>query len=214
MERWEYQLEQELKKPLPGLDAQLMMAPEMRRPVNSDLPFRDGGVMILIYPRGGLWHTVFIKRTEYDGIHSGQVSFPGGIYEDDDVTLVNTALRETQEETGLPVSAVTLIGQLTPLLIPVSNVRVHTFVGRVEYRPEFRHDTSEVQYLIEESLDELLNEENHKTSMMSVLGRDIRVPYFDIQGNRIWGATAMILSEFLEVVKRVTRDKGQGTSRK
>jgi len=201
MERWVYQLEQELKKPLPGIDAQLRMAPEMRRPVNSDRPLRDGGVMILVYPRGGLWHTVFIKRTEYDGIHSGQVSFPGGIYEDHDVTLVNTALRETREETGLPVSAVTVIGLLTPLHIPVSNVNVHTYVGRVEYRPEFRHNPAEVQYLIEESLDELLNEEHHKTGIMSALGRDIRFPYFDIQGNHIWGATAMILSEFLEVVK-------------
>jgi len=157
--------------------------------------------MILVYPHDCLWHTVFIKRTEYDGIHSGQVSFPGGIYEDLDVTLVNTALRETQEETGLPASAVTVIGQLSSLLIPVSHVNVHPYVGRVEYHPAFRHDPAEVQYLIEESLDELLNEEHHKTGMMTVLGRDIAVPYFDIQGNRIWGATAMILSEFLEVVK-------------
>jgi 8-oxo-dGTP pyrophosphatase MutT (NUDIX family) len=201
MEGWVYQLEQELKKPLPGLDAQLRMAPEIRHPVNSDRPLRDGGVMILVYPHDCLWHTVFIKRTEYDGIHSGQVSFPGGIYEDQDITLVNTALRETREETGLPVSAVTVIGQLSSLLIPVSHVNVHTFVGRVEYRPAFRHDPAEVQYLIEVSLEELLNEEHHKTGTMTVLGRDITVPYFDIQGNRIWGATAMILSEFLEVVK-------------
>jgi 8-oxo-dGTP pyrophosphatase MutT (NUDIX family) len=201
MEHWEYLLEQELQKPLPGIEAQLRMAPEMRRPINSDRPLRDGGVMILVYPHKCMWHTVFIKRTEYDGIHSGQVSFPGGIYEDHDITLVNTALRETQEETGLPVSMVTVIGQLTLLHIPVSNVNVHPFVGRVEYHPEFMPDPSEVQYLIEVSLDELLNEEHHKTSRMSVLGRDISVPYFDIQGNRIWGATAMILSEFLEVVK-------------
>lgn len=157
--------------------------------------------MILLYPHGSSWHTVFIKRAEYDGIHSGQISFPGGIYEDRDLTLANTALRETQEETGLPLSAVTVIGQLTPLHIPVSNVSVHPFVGKMEYRPAFRHDPTEVQYLIEESLDSLMKEENHKANWMEVQGRNIWVPYFDIQDNRIWGATAMILSEFLEVVK-------------
>ena len=78
--------------------------------------------------------------------------------------------------------------------------------GSADNRPAFRHDPAEVQYLIEESLDELLNESNLKTRTMSILGNDVLVPYFDIQGNQIWGATAMILSEFLEVVRRVTRD--------
>jgi len=204
MVRWARQLEQELKKPLPGAEAQLRMAPEMRRRVNTDLPLRNGGVMVLLYPRDFVWLTVFIRRPEYIGVHSDQVSFPGGIYEERDLELVNTALRETMEETGLPVSAVTVIGQLTPLHIPVSNVTVHPFVGIMERSPVFRPDPTEVRYLIETSLDELQDNEHRKTRIMRILDRDVLVPYFDIRGNMIWGATAMILSEFLEVLGRVT----------
>ncbi len=191
---------------MPGAEAQLRMAPEMRRPVNTDLALRDGGVMVLLYPRDLEWQTLFIRRPEYEGVHSDQVSFPGGIYEEQDLKLVKTALRETMEETGLPVSAVTVIGQLTPLHIPVSNVNVHPFVGIVEQNPVFRPDPTEVRYLIETSLNELQDTEHRKSRIMRILDRDILIPYFDIRGNMIWGATAMILSEFLEVLGRVTGD--------
>jgi 8-oxo-dGTP pyrophosphatase MutT (NUDIX family) len=202
MENWKQRLEQELKKPLPGIEVQLRMAPAMRRSQTDDLPLRDGGVMIVVYPHGGLLHTVFIKRTEYDGVHSGQISFPGGIYEAEDGSLENTALRETMEETGTPVTIISVIGKLTPLHIPVSNINVHVFVGAALDRPVFRHDPTEVQYLIEASLHELMNTANRKTRTMSIFGKDVLVPYFDIQGNQVWGATAMILSEFLEIIKR------------
>jgi 8-oxo-dGTP pyrophosphatase MutT (NUDIX family) len=117
---------------------------------------------------------------------------------------METALREANEETGMDISSVTIIGQLTPLHIPVSNVNVHAFVGVTDSQPEFVHDPAEVQYLIEESLDELLSEVNLKTKTMTLFGNEVIVPYFDIKDNHIWGATAMIISEFSEIVKNVS----------
>ena len=203
---WKEELEAELKKPLPGVDAQLRMSPAVRRPVSVEYPLKNAGVLILLYPFGGRVHTVFIKRTEYEGVHSGQVSLPGGMYKEEDGSLVNTALREANEETGMDILSVTIIGKLTPLHIPVSNVNVYAFVGVADSRPDFIHDPAEVQYLIEESLDELLNEVNRKTKTMTLFGNEVVVPYFDIKDNHIWGATAMIISEFSEIVK-----KGLGT---
>jgi 8-oxo-dGTP pyrophosphatase MutT (NUDIX family) len=205
-ENWKEQLASELKKPLPGVEAQLRMSPEMRRPVSVEYPLKNAGVLILLYPHISRIYTVFIKRTEYEGVHSGQVSLPGGMYEEKDGSLMDTALREANEETGVDISSVTIIGQLTPLHIPVSNVNVHAFVGVTDSRPNFIHNPAEVQYLIEESLDNLLNEVNHKTRAMTLFGNEVIVPYFDILGNHIWGATAMIISEFAEVARRVTRD--------
>jgi len=205
-------LASELRKPLPGVEAQLRMSPSVKRPVSAEYPLKNAGVLILLYPFMGRIYTIFIKRTEYEGVHSGQVSLPGGMFEEDDGSIVNTALREANEETGIDRLAVTIIGKLTPLHIPVSNVNVHAFVGVVENRPEFHHDPAEVQYLIEESLDELLNEVHHKTKAMTLFGNEVIVPYFDIQDNHIWGATAMIISEFAEVARRMTRDEGRGTS--
>jgi 8-oxo-dGTP pyrophosphatase MutT (NUDIX family) len=198
---WKEQLESELGKPLPGVEAQLRMSPAMRRPVSVEYPLKNAGVLILLYPYGSSICTVFIKRTEYEGVHSGQVSLPGGMYKEEDGSLMKTALREANEETGLDKSAVTIIGKLTPLHIPVSNVNVHAFVGVTDRRPDFIHDPAEVQYLIEESLDELLNEVNRKTKTMNLFGNEVIVPYFDIKDNHIWGATAMIISEFSEIVK-------------
>ena len=203
---WKEQLAAELKKPLPGVDAQLRMSPAMRRPESVEYPLKNAGVLILLYPHRRLVYTVFIKRTEYDGVHSGQVSLPGGMFKEEDGSLMHTALREANEETGIDISTVTVIGKLTQLHIPVSNVNVHAFVGVTDSRPVFVHDPAEVQYLIEESLDELLNEVNHKTKTMILFGNEVVVPYFDIRGNHIWGATAMIISEFSEIARKVTWD--------
>lgn len=207
-ENWKEELASELRKPLPGVEAQLRMSPSVKRPVSGEYPLKNAGVLILLYPFMASIYTVFIKRTEYDGVHSGQVSLPGGMFEEEDGTLLNTALREANEEIGIDVLSVNIIGQLTPLHIPVSNINVHAFVGVTDIRPAFNHDPAEVQFLIEESLQELLNEVNHKTKAMTLFGNEVIVPYFDVQGNHIWGATAMIISEFSEILKRGSRDQG------
>jgi 8-oxo-dGTP pyrophosphatase MutT (NUDIX family) len=201
MESWIGILASALAQPLPGPEAQDRMAPSMRRPVAGD-PLKTGSVLILVYPCNQDLYTVFIKRTEYDGIHSGQVSFPGGMFEAADVVPENTALRETIEETGISTNQVRMIGKLTALHIPVSNTNVFPFVAACTCRPAFRHDPEEVQYLIEVRLEELADPATVRSKTMVVAGNDLEVPYFDIQGETIWGATAMITSEFLEVVRR------------
>ncbi len=194
-------LEEEFSKPLPGAEAQRRMSPSLRRQVQNQESVKQGSVLILLYPYRDNLYTVLIKRAEYEGIHSGQVSFPGGMYEKGDHSLAYTAMREAMEETGMSPVTVTVIGQLTPLHIPVSNILVYPFAAVSHRRPDFLHDPSEVQYLIETPISELLNPQNCKTKIMHILGEAIEVPYFDIQDNHIWGATAMIISEFLEVIR-------------
>jgi 8-oxo-dGTP pyrophosphatase MutT (NUDIX family) len=195
-------LEEEFSKPLPGAEAQQRMSPSLRRQALNQESVKQGGVLILLYPYRDSLHTVLIKRSEYEGVHSGQVSFPGGMHEKGDGSLADTALREAMEETGLTPETATVIGQLTPLHIPVSNILVFPFVAVSYKRPDFFHDPSEVQYLIETPIDELLNPMNCKTKIMRIQGETVDVPYFDIQDNHIWGATAMIISEFLEVIRK------------
>jgi 8-oxo-dGTP pyrophosphatase MutT (NUDIX family) len=195
-------LEQEFSKPLPGAEVQHRMSPSLRRQAQNQESVKQGGVLILLYPYRDNLHTVLIKRSEYEGVHSGQVSFPGGMYEKGDDSLAYTALREAKEETGLPPETANIIGQLTPLHIPISNILVFPFVAVSYKRPDFSHDPIEVQYLIETPIDELLNPMNCRTKIMHIQGEAIDVPYYDIQDNHIWGATAMIISEFLEVIRK------------
>ncbi|HLO58066.1 MAG TPA: CoA pyrophosphatase [Bacteroidales bacterium] len=201
--RWVERLKNELTRPLPGIEAQMRLSPPARNLIEPDRQTRESAVMIMLYPVGEEITTVFIKRTEYEGVHSGQVSLPGGMRKKSDVTLEQTALRETFEETGVSPELIQVIGHLTSLHIPVSGNLVFPFVGICENKPLFIPDPFEVKYLIEASLDELTNPSNRKSKVMSIAGYEIDIPYFDIQGDHIWGATAMIMSEFLEVVERV-----------
>jgi 8-oxo-dGTP pyrophosphatase MutT (NUDIX family) len=147
--------------------------------------------------------TVFIKRTEYKGVHSGQISLPGGLYKHSDEDLKYTALREANEETGIEIKDVNMLGKLTSLYIPVSNIQVFPYVGVSKRRPVFKPDPFEVKYIIETPLSHLLDSENQKHKIMQIGENEIEIPYFDMHGDHLWGATAMIMSEFLEVVKQV-----------
>ncbi|MBN1145556.1 MAG: CoA pyrophosphatase [Bacteroidales bacterium] len=207
MTNWISRLSEELQKPLPGVEAQLRMSPSLMRAPTGNTPFKKSGVLLLLFPCDDSICIVFIKRTEYEGVHSGQVSFPGGKYEENDLTLAHTALRETMEETGIPADEIKIIGYLTPLHIPVSNTDVFPYVGVSQNRPIFKYDPFEVEYLIEVRVEELMHPANQKHEIISMAGKDIEVPYFDIQNNHIWGATAMILSEFLEIAKKVMSDE-------
>lgn len=200
---WIAGLKKELVKPLPGTAAQMLMAPTLRRPPEVPLPMRDSGVLLLLYPVNGCLCTVFMKRTEYGGPHSGQISFPGGKSESGDSSLVETALRESREEIGIVSDSVQVLGKLTPLHIPISNFRILPVVGFISKKPVFTTDPKEVDHLIETSLDDLLKPEIIKKEILTFGDLSIEVPYYDIDGHHIWGATAMMLSEFLEVVRRM-----------
>jgi 8-oxo-dGTP pyrophosphatase MutT (NUDIX family) len=198
----------QLKEPLPGENAQLLMGSDRRLKDFNFMPMNDttrkSAVMILLYPFNNSIYSVFILRPEYEGTHSGQIAFPGGKYENADLDLETTALRETAEEIGIDISKVTVIGKLSQLFIPPSNFVVFPLVGYVNEKPVFKPDANEVKEIIEYQINVLLKKETVKT--MEFMVRDnmkFIAPYFDVDGYVVWGATAMILSEFVEILRNV-----------
>lgn len=196
-------LKNRLKESLPGEAAQIKMAPSYRHLFPNNLKEGDAGVMLLLYPVSGELTTVFMKRTEYPGVHSGQISFPGGRFEPEDSNLATTALRETEEEFGIAASKINVLGKLTPLLIPVSRMEVHPFVGHLAERPMFLPNPREVERLIEIKIADLLRASIIKTKPQNYKDYQGFVPYFEVHETHVWGATAMILSEFLEVIRSI-----------
>jgi 8-oxo-dGTP pyrophosphatase MutT (NUDIX family) len=207
MERWFQKLKQEFNRPLPGPAAQVLMSPSSRRMPETALPPTKGSVMILLFPVHQECCTLFIKRAKYNGVHSGQISFPGGMHETIDDSRVATALRETEEEIGILRNSITVIGKLTSLHIPVSNVDVLPVVSLLKEKPECVPDPNEVEYVIEAKLSELLHPAAVKRETIRVGDHEFVAPYYDLRGHHIWGATAMMLSEFLEIVKRTGRQE-------
>lgn len=203
------ELKYKFRQPLPGLQSHLKMSPAHRAQellemqTNRHLA-RQSAVLILLYPVKQKLKTVFIKRSEYEGVHSGQIAFPGGKKEDLDKTFVETALRETLEEIGVEASKIEIIGQLSDLFIPPSNFLVQVFVGYCTEKPVYILDKKEVQSTIEVDMDEFYNEENirEKEFGSNSLGLKIKAPYFKVNKIEIWGATAMIVSELMDVLKK------------
>ena len=191
----------DLQAPLPGRTAQYRMAP-MPRPgaEEGDTPAPDArhsGVLILFYLHDGQIYFPLTLRATYSGVHSGQVSLPGGRREPQDADLVATALRETQEEIGVPPTVVEILGALSTLYIRPSNNLVLPVVGWTATRPVFVADPYEVARLIEAPLQDFLNPANYRTETWEFPNRAANVPIFGVQNQIIWGATAMILSELL-----------------
>jgi 8-oxo-dGTP pyrophosphatase MutT (NUDIX family) len=196
-------LKEELKSDLPGKKAQMKMAPSIRDQYKLDKENRNAGVLILLYPKNEALNIAFIKRTEYDGPHSGQISFPGGKSEDTDQDIIFTALRESYEEIGINPDKVNVLGQLTPLHIPVSNFIVYPIVGVYETTPSFKADPHEVKEVISFKLKDLLNPDNCTTKEFKYGDLSFTAPIYNPNNITIWGATAMILSEFLEILKTI-----------
>jgi len=198
-------LARRLAQPLPGLDAHRQMASATRiRLLNQpNERTRKSAVLVLFYPFLGEIHLPLILRPAYEGIHGGQVAFPGGRMERTDESLVRTALREAQEEIGIRISDVTVLGQLTELFIPPSNFMVLPVVGFMNCQPDFFPDPREVDAVIEVSLADISDDRIRTSRSLDVRGVAVEAPGFQMQNHYIWGATAMMISELLEVVKSV-----------
>jgi 8-oxo-dGTP pyrophosphatase MutT (NUDIX family) len=191
-----------LSEKLPGKDVQYKMAPTGRLPLFPKKEVIQGSVLILLYPREKI-HVVLIKRSDYDGPHGGQVSFPGGKSEPSDVDVIHTALREANEEVGINPGDITILGTLTPLYIPPSNFMVSPVVAYSAKIPDFQINTREVNYVFTPSIDDFLKPDTLKYKTLEIFKENISVPYFDVNNEEVWGATAMIMNEFLEIVKRI-----------
>ena len=205
-ERFYIDLEGELQKPLPGFEAQSFMAPLSRQDeihIEHKEPLRSGAVLLLLYEKNDALYIAYIKRPVWDGHHSGQVAFPGGKLEDFDNTLLDAALRETHEEIGISSNDITIIGQLSPLQIYVSNFMLFPFVGIHKGVAEFKPNSNEVSYVIEVSLLDILNCNNKVTCQKYRNGKNYDIPAYKIGEEIIWGATAMITSEFELIVRKI-----------
>jgi len=195
-----------LSRPLPGAEAQIKMAPQPRPGWNPDFAIppgcRQGGVLILLYPRAGRLHFVLTRRTEVVSSHKGQISLPGGAREKGE-PLLQTALRETREELGVSPDGSEVIGHLSEMYTPPSNYCIYPFVAYRPVAPIFRPDSVEVAEVLEVPLTLLLAPSTQRVEYWPdpYLESPRRVPFFDIYGQVVWGATAMILSELVTLLE-------------
>jgi len=202
------QLKAELLLNLPGVEAHLRLAPETRindlKIGKSDADALESAVLIILYEFEDRLHTVVILRNEYDGAHSGQISFPGGKSEKSDIDLKFTALREAQEEIGIIPAEMEIIGQLSRFYVMPSNFIVYPFIAYCSKRPEFHPDPFEVQRIIEiDIFTEASFEKIEYRTFTFKSNVKVEAPGFQVGGEFMWGATAMIFSELLQVLQNV-----------
>jgi len=198
-------IQQALQRPLPGLEGQMQMMPQPRPGMErgfdpAHLP-REGGVLLLLYPKEGELTLVLTKRTDTLNHHRGQVSFPGGAWEPGDADFVQTAQREASEELGIQPETLIILGTLTPLYIPPSDYRIYPTVAYTPQRPDFRPDPAEVAIVLEMPLAELTSGSNVRSETWELRGYPVEVPFFEVEGHKVWGATAMVLGEFRALVR-------------
>lgn len=169
------------------------------------LSAKKAGVMALFYPnRQAHTNLVLILRKTYKGVHSAQVGFPGGKFEKSDHSLEFTALRETEEEIGIPNEQIQVLRKISPLYIPPSNFMVHPYMGILDHYPKFRKQEEEVEQILEISLNEFLLESNSiSTVVPTSYNVEVEVPAFKLNGHIVWGATAMMLGEIKDLLKQV-----------
>jgi len=200
------QLAIRLKEELPGKNAhESMMATAV---TGKRLNFRPrgepkmGAVLILFFERADQLYFVLTQRPDYEGTHGGQVSFPGGRREESDFDLVETALRETEEEIGVNKNLITVVGKLSEYYVAASNHLVLPVVGYMKDVPVYKPDAYEVAEVFSVPLFDLLNPEKVKITELTV-GKDqfkLRAPYFDFHNKVVWGATAGMLSELKAIL--------------
>jgi len=194
---------------LPAEAAHIMMMPPERKQIMKDLNLetknpRKAAIMMLFYPKNTQTHLVLIQRNTYPGVHSSQIAFPGGKVELEDETLAHTALRETHEEIGVAANQIQVVRPFTEVYIPPSNFMVYPFLGFCQNELTFNPDPEEVAGIIELPLIHFLDENNVVSQRMDTsYSKAIDVPAFKIQEHFVWGATAMMLSELKETLKKV-----------
>jgi 8-oxo-dGTP pyrophosphatase MutT (NUDIX family) len=198
------------KIPLPAQTSQFKMSPPFREELiemykESMKNANRAGVMALFYPDAKQQtKLVLILRNTYKGVHSAQISFPGGKFESKDVSLKKTAIRETSEEIGIPENDIQVIKQLTEVYIPPSNFYVQPFLGVIKETPTFIKQEDEVEEVIEVLLQHFLKDDTAISTIVNTSYKiEVEVPAYQLNGHIVWGATAMMLSEIKDLLKNV-----------
>ena len=199
-----------LSKPLPGLQSHLKMAPPTRKAeleaAEEAVPFaKKSAVMILLFHVHDKLKVVFIRRSFYVGIHAGQMAFPGGRFEESDVTVEETAFREIEEEIGVTRDKIELLGRISDIYVPPSNFLISVFVGYLSEKPFYKPDEREVAEVIEVDFEDFLKPENIAVKDFHVPSANhaVTAPYYQTTHCDIWGASAMVVSELVDMLQNV-----------
>ena len=201
-------IRQKLSEPLPGAPSHLKLAPEHRAQDLANMKgnfenAKKSAVMILLFHEEEKLKVVFIRRSFYVGIHAGQIAFPGGRYEESDVEIKNTALREIEEEIGITADKIEILGQLTDIYVPPSNFLISIFVGYLAEKPQYKPDEREVAEVIEVDLDEFFQNDviQEKEFVVPSAKTSVNALYYRITNADLWGASAMVMTEFLDILR-------------
>ena len=203
-------LKKGLRLPRPGQEAQWRMAPRPRSgrvPESRDEDCRPAGVLVLVYPRWGRMHVALMRRSENLPVHQSQISFPGGGQRPGE-DIRQTAFRETEEELGLPADRITVLGELTPLHIPPTHFCVYPVVACLDREPVFRPSPGEVAEVLEVAVEEVMDPGCIQEETWTIRGIEADVPFYRFGKHKIWGATAMVLAELAEVIRRAVPEEG------
>jgi 8-oxo-dGTP pyrophosphatase MutT (NUDIX family) len=196
-------VEERFSNGLPGLISHERMVPPERRPNLWD-PFpenrKTSAVLVSLFQRNEELHTTLILRPSYNGVHSKQIAFPGGKTEESDPSFTHTALREAEEEVGIPVHLPRVLGELTRLYIPPSKFEVVPILSTLNEIPIWRPDPTEVDQILELPLSDLRRPNAFQMSIRPTSFGPVEVPAFIWKEHIIWGATAMILNELLDLI--------------
>ncbi len=206
LKRYQADLTKALKSNLPGFEAHLKLAPKERiegiKLSERADDAKQSAVLIILFLENNKLKILFILRSVYNGAHSGQISFPGGQKDKIDMDLIHTALRETKEEIGVSLDLKNIVGKLSELYIPHSNFIVQPYVAFAEELGELSPDPTEVQKIYKIALDDLLKVDAiQNKNVLFVNKLPISAPCFFIDNLKIWGATAMILNELLDIIR-------------
>jgi len=168
---------------------------------NEFLSVKMSSVLVLLYPEGNQLFTCLTKRPSTMKHHPGQISFPGGKVEKEDTSPLMTALREAHEEVGIIPSSVEILGKLSDLYVEVSRFSIQPFIAWAEKKPNFLVDSGEVEKLILFPISDFIARETIAETLMETNSGSLTVKYYPFNGEIIWGATAMILNELMEILK-------------
>ena len=200
-------IQQKLLEPLPGLVSHLKLAPKTRAKEIAEyhekrIDAKKSAVMILLFQEDKELKVIFIRRSFYVGIHAGQIAFPGGRYEEADGNVENTAKREIEEEIGITSDKIQILGRLTDIYVPPSNFLISIFVGYLSQKPIYKIDEREVAEVIEIKLSDFFKENiiHEKEFVVPSAKSSTRALYYEVGNIELWGASAMVMTELLDVL--------------